>query len=656
MSCHRPRSLSCLRLAATVLVFVFTLGAGGSASQGDDSLMFRNVAVFDGTQCLRQTDVLISGSMIRAIGSGLAIPARATVIEGKGKTLIPGLIDCHVHVFLPDHLKQAAIFGVTTELDMFTSHKFAAEMRGEQKSAQGSASARADMLSAGTLATAPGGHGTEYGLPIPTLTSQAEADPFVAARVAEGSDYLKIVYDDGKEIGLHWQTIDRPTLRALIKAAHARKKIAVVHVLAREFARQALEEGADGLVHLFVDQPVDDNLVHLAASKKAFIIPTLTVLESTSGVGSGASLVNHPHLAPFLTPADIRALRSSFPTTRASRGSPRTRIPADTVRRLKAAGVPILAGTDAINPGTAHGASLHRELELLVEAGLSPSEALASATALPAKVFGLHDRGRIATGLRADLVLVAGDPCADIKATRAIIGVWKAGHAIDRQAYRASVQKQFETAAKAKKMPAPKGSDQGLVSDFEGKSPTVTFGNGWSVSTDSLMGGKSKAEFTVVPGGARGSKGSLLISGTIDGKSQYRWAGAMFSPGAFPMSPANLSAKHKLSFWAKRRWQTRIGHDLLPGQRLQAGDQELRHQQGMEAAPVRADRVRRLRRQWNDGPLLRRHRARALLAPNRRRPVRVSTRRPTQTVPPGARHSAQTCRREREEGRRLVEL
>ena len=68
-------------------------------------------------------------------------------------------------------------------------------------------------------------------------------------------------------------------------------------------------------------------------------------------------------------------------------------IPAETVRRLKAAGVPILAGTDAINPGTAHGASIHRELELLVAAGLSPSEALAAATSVPAASFGLSGRG-----------------------------------------------------------------------------------------------------------------------------------------------------------------------------------------------------------------------------------------------------------------------
>jgi imidazolonepropionase-like amidohydrolase len=97
------------------------------------------------------------------------------------------------------------------------------------------------------------------------------------------------------------------------------------------------------------------------------------------------------------------------------------------VGALRRAGVRILAGTDAPAPGLAHGPSLHRELELLVLSGLTPSEALASATSEPARAFGFHDRGRIAEGLRADLLLVDGDPTVDIRATRDIVGVWKLG-------------------------------------------------------------------------------------------------------------------------------------------------------------------------------------------------------------------------------------
>jgi imidazolonepropionase-like amidohydrolase len=106
------------------------------------------------------------------------------------------------------------------------------------------------------------------------------------------------------------------------------------------------------------------------------------------------------------------------------------------IKQLKAAGVPILAGTEAPNPGTTYGASLHEELVLLVEAGLTPTEALIAATSAPALAFHASDRGRIARGLRADLVLVDGNPTEDVLATRNIVAVYKGGIEADRDAYR----------------------------------------------------------------------------------------------------------------------------------------------------------------------------------------------------------------------------
>jgi imidazolonepropionase-like amidohydrolase len=110
----------------------------------------------------------------------------------------------------------------------------------------------------------------------------------------------------------------------------------------------------------------------------------------------------------------------------------------DNVRRLADAGVSVLAGTDAPNPGTVFGASLHRELELLVRCGISPAQALAAATTGPTRVFGLPDRGRVAAGQRADLVLVSGNPLTDVTATRGIERIWRAGIACDRRAFAAS--------------------------------------------------------------------------------------------------------------------------------------------------------------------------------------------------------------------------
>ncbi len=153
----------------------------------------------------------------------------------------------------------------------------------------------------------------------------------------------------------------------------------------------------------------------------------------------GADIVTHVPLGAPLTPELIAAMAregtASVPTLTMMRtladndGTPQALAGASTsVLALHAAGVPVLAGTDAnIHMDVEHGESLHHELELLVDAGLTPVEALRAATCLPAKHFRLPDRGAIAPGLRADLVLIDGDPTADVRATRNIRRVWCGG-------------------------------------------------------------------------------------------------------------------------------------------------------------------------------------------------------------------------------------
>jgi imidazolonepropionase-like amidohydrolase len=535
---------------SVLLSFAFLHGAGlfptsAIAQESGRPLAIRNVRIFDGSRVLAEDTVIVRNGKIAEIGKRLSLPADAQVIDGDGETLLPGLIDAHTHVF-GEALKQALIFGVTTELDMFTDYRMAAEVRKQQ--AAGKSLDAADLFSAGTLVTAPKGHGTEYGISIPTINGPDEAQAFVDARIAEGSDYIKIIYDDGSTYGLHIPTISKATMAAVVAAAHRRGKLAVVHIGSLQDARDAIDAGADGLAHLFVDRAPDEDFGKFVAAHHAFVVATLTVLESVSGVASGASLITDPNLGPYISRADAANLSKSFPVRTGVK--PSYAFAEEAVRQVKAARVPLLAGTDAPNPGTAHGASLHRELELLVNAGLTPIEALAAATSLPAEQFHLKDRGRIAVGLRADLLLVKGDPTTDIKATRNIIGVWKLGVPADRMAYLAVIKKEKSAVEQERQSPAPAGSEFGMVSDFEEK-PTAKFGFGWTVSTDSVMGGKSTAEYKVVPDGAHGSKGSLLITGEITQDFAYPWAGAMFFPGAAPMQPVNLASKKEITFWAK---------------------------------------------------------------------------------------------------------
>jgi imidazolonepropionase-like amidohydrolase len=488
------------------------------------------VRVFDGDTVIDGATVVVTDGSIAEIGIDVALPADIETIDGSGETLLPGLIDAHTHSW-GNALERAPVFGVTTMLDMFTDPDFAAAAREGQRA--GTAGARADLFSAGFLATAPGGHGTQFGIEVPTLTAPEQAAEWVAARVAEGSDYIKIVLEDGSGFGRTLPTLDAATVAALVVAAHEHGLLAVAHATTFAMANVALTAGVDGLVHVFRDREATPEFVAEAVRRGIFVVPTLTVVESTTGTPSGATLVDDPRLAPWLLESERANLRQGFPSRSGARFEPAL----VSVRALAAAGVPILAGSDAPNPGTTFGASIHRELELLVEAGLTPLAALHAATAATAAAFGLEDRGHIAPGRRADLLLVDGDPLTDITATRAIAGVWKGGVAVPRPLPEPEPQTE----------PLPTGT----VADFESGELAAAFGFGWSESTDSLMGGKSTVALKVVSGGAKGSAHALALRGELVAAFAFPWAGAMYFPGAAPMAPANLSAAQEVAFWAK---------------------------------------------------------------------------------------------------------
>jgi imidazolonepropionase-like amidohydrolase len=156
-----------------------------------------------------------------------------------------------------------------------------------------------------------------------------------------------------------------------------------------------------------------------------FVIPTLEMLQMACGVATGRPLLSDPHIGPRLDDAARRMLDA--PGWADDSGRDCWAHVVESMSLLRGA-TPLLAGTDAGNDGVTHGASLHRELELLVQAGLTPVEALRAATSAPTAAFrDIADRGKIAPGARADLLLVEGDPTTDILATRAIMRVYVRG-------------------------------------------------------------------------------------------------------------------------------------------------------------------------------------------------------------------------------------
>jgi imidazolonepropionase-like amidohydrolase len=395
-----------------------------------DSVLIVGAKLFDGDRFLPRGCVLVLEGRITALGPRLTAPAGVPVVDARGGTVLPGLIDAHVHVF-PGALHSALRSGVTTELDMFADPGLVRALVQQASTDPG----MADLRSAGIGATAPGGHPTRLvtqGLlaPFPTLSGPAQAEDFVAARVAEGSHFLKVILEDGSTTGHPCPTLTADTVQTLVGAAHARGLLVVAHVLTQAHARLAVDAGVDGLAHLFLDEPPSRQFLDAAVHRDVFVIPTLTSLAARSGHGRGRALLADPHLGPDLDPRQRATLEMDFPLVPGARAELAHAMSA--VAQLQDRGLRLLAGTDASSPGTAHGASLHDELHLLVQTGLPPAAALAAATSTPAVAFGLPDRGGIAPGLRADLVLVQGDPEHDITQTRTIERVWRAGHPASR--------------------------------------------------------------------------------------------------------------------------------------------------------------------------------------------------------------------------------
>lgn len=391
------------------------------------SFAVTDVRVFDGTKMIPKATVVVVDDEIAAVGPEVVVPPGTPTIDGAGRTLLPGLLDSHAHAWQREELERAAQFGVTTEFDMWSDPAFISAMTSEQD--HDGATDRADVYSAINPATVTEGYPYNWTADIvesPTIDSPAGAKSFIKKLIKAGANHLKIMLEDGTLTGPAIPVLDDPTIVALTTEARKRGMLSMAHVTRQATALSAVSSGVDGLVHVFIDALASDEFLDLAESRGIFVVGTLAAEESFITTAGGEAIIADPDLGPYLTELEIEYLM--YPPIPSVLTLDNLQIAKDNVLALHEAGVPILAGTDVAT----HGVSLHRDLELLVDAGLTPIDALAAATSAAADVFGFDDRGRIAPGLRADLVLVHGNPGADIKATRAIDRVWKLGVEVER--------------------------------------------------------------------------------------------------------------------------------------------------------------------------------------------------------------------------------
>lgn len=329
-------------------------------------------------------------------------------VDAGGRALLPGLIDSHVHIASEQQLTQCARWGVTTVLDMAAADWPAVEAMRRNGARADPPTVRPTLLSAGFPACAPRGTAVRrMGFPASSaVTGPQDAERFVAERRAQGVDYVKIVLDE-RVLPLQPRPLAPETVTALTAAAHRAGLLVIVHATSTKSFAVAARAGADVITHMPLATALRPDQAADHARGRIAVCPTMVMMKT---------LIEH-------FPAPIKPPRIRYDNVRAG------------VAALHAAGVALLAGTDANTDPTApvqvaHGSSLHEELALLVDAGLSPVQALAATTSVPSDVFGLGDRGRVQVGQRADLVLVDGDPTRDITATRRVQRVWIAGRPV----------------------------------------------------------------------------------------------------------------------------------------------------------------------------------------------------------------------------------
>ena len=288
----------------------------------------------------------------------------------------------------------------------------------------------ARVYTAGQGLMLEGGYGGLAGVNNAVATPE-EAVAEVNAQVDKGADIIKLWLDS--ELGT-MPKMPPAITKAIIDAAHGRNKRVVAHVFYLDDAKRLVEQGVDGFVHSVRDQLIDQALVDAMKQRGVWqVAGTLSREAAMFAYGSTPAFASDPFFTNRVSPAALALIRSPERQRTIAKGPYFSQYPAffehakANLKRLVDAGVPFGFGTDAGPPGRFPGYSAHWELQLMVEAGLTPTQAIASATRRAADFLGAPDLGTLEPGKWADLVVLEANPLADIRNTRTIRAVYVAG-------------------------------------------------------------------------------------------------------------------------------------------------------------------------------------------------------------------------------------
>jgi imidazolonepropionase-like amidohydrolase len=437
----REHSLRLLLLLAFIPGLALDLHA-----QGEHPIAIEHVTVIDGTgrPAIADATVLVEHDRIaRVARDEIKFPAGTRRIDGRGKYLIPGLMDVHIHLHggmgkSPDErtgiraLQSYLYCGVTTVLDVGNNPDFIFGMRDQERSGKMVATR---LLASGGIVTYPGSHG---GSPtMATLVdSWPQAIPALDAAIARHPDFLKMTYEEeGWGIRPMISLLPVPLMQHIVEFFNDHGIRSTVHVSSEIRAREAIYVGVDTLAHPDIQGPVTDNFVRLMAAKQIPMASTLTIGEGYSRLAEHPEFLDQPLYRAVLEPEEIQRLKTTESQKQkqsrwASWMKIMTPVAQESIRRIDAAGGIVATGTDqSIGP------AVHRELELLVGGGIPPMNAIRIATLNSARFLGKdRDMGSVEEGKIADLVLLNADPLKDINNTKQIEMVMKAGQIIERSA------------------------------------------------------------------------------------------------------------------------------------------------------------------------------------------------------------------------------
>ena len=391
--------------------------------------------------------VIIEGDTITYAGPEKKFenPPAMTVIDCSGKTILPGLFDAHIHlggsstlgyVHVDENRKLSAFLyaGVTSFFDLGAVPEMIFSLREAERKDQ-KLSPR--IFAAGPVFTSPKGHGTEYGVPMSlTPTTEKEAREDVRQLIEDNPNHIKIIYEKGSK---RFTSLSFELMAAIIDEAHKNNFPVVTHIITFEHARDALKAGTDGLAHMVTDQVVSEEFLKEMKQKRVYCIPTLAVFESLSG---GMLAKIEDRIAPQLKQGISREILEDLAKKREMPGMGESfkawnktlHFAKINAKKMSDYGIKLAVGTDAGNPAVFFGPSVHREMELMVEAGISPAEVLKAATQNAAEILGKADTlGAIAEGKLADILIIEGNPLENIQNSQNIWMVIKNGQILDRE-------------------------------------------------------------------------------------------------------------------------------------------------------------------------------------------------------------------------------